>query len=129
MEPGETFATPALHLAQVHADLDDAVQALCRHVRASALRPQLPGKHQRIEANQRGYIVDHEDEAGLKREVGIAAGGGRLYLGKLRNLRIIEMSDWARAPRTIKRPNGISLHLPPETCLRVFGTGVPDSHR
>lgn len=294
--PGETIATPAVHLGHLHADLDQCVQALHRHVRTTVLPAQLPGKNQLIEANHRGYICDREDEAGIKREIDIASnlgvevfvidagwygpapnrwalnvgdwyagswlpndlfpiidhahakgmlfglwveiesigadskllkehpdwvltrngepvaggrhldvanpavaawmeeqivdvisrykldlfrldynthvfdggnrvqdgfventlwrhveaiwsifdrvrkrfpevifencasGGGRLDLGMLRYFQITEISDWMRAPRSLKILNGLSLSLPPEICLRTFGTEVPDHY-
>jgi alpha-galactosidase len=295
IDPGETVTTPAVHIGHLHADLDGCVQALHRHIRTSVLRPQLPGKNQLIEANHRGYIADHEDEAGIIGEIDMAAevgaeifvidagwygrepnrwaqnvgdwvagpwlpndlypiidhahqkgllfglwveiesiganstllqehpewvltrngepigkgrhldvanptvaawmeaeltriisqykldlfrldynthiyeggnrvrdgftentiwrhveaiwgiferlsqrfpavifencaaGGGRLDLGMLRYFQITEISDWMAAPRSLKILNGISLHLPPEICLRTFGTEIPDS--
>lgn len=296
IDPGETIATPAVHLGHLHADLDGCVQALHQHVRTTVLPAQLPGKNQLIEANHRGYICDHEDEAGIKREIDMAAslgaelfvidagwygpdpnrwalnvgdwyagswlpndlypiidhahangllfglwveiesiganskllkehpdwvltrngepigngrhldvanptvaewmeeqisgiigrygldhfrldynthifdggnrvkdgfventlwrhaeaiwgifdrvrkqypqvifencasGGGRLDLGMLRYFQITEISDWMRAPRSLKILNGLSLSLPPEICLRTFGTEVPDHY-
>lgn len=296
IRPGETVETPAVHLGHLHADLDHCVQALHQHIRTAVLPQQLPGKNQLIEANHRGYISDHEDEAGIKREIDIAAdlgaeifvidagwygpepnrwalnvgdwyggswlpndlypiidhahakgmlfglwveiesigansrllkehpdwvltrngepvgngrhldvanplvaawmeeqivdiisryqldhfrldyntpifdggnrvengfventlwrhvaaiwgifdrlrrrfpqvifencasGGGRLDLGMLRYFQITEISDWMRAPRSLKILNGLSLSLPPEICLRTFGTEVPDHY-
>ncbi len=296
LAPGETVATPAVHLGHLHADLDGCVQALHRHVRTNVLPRQLPGKNQLVEANHRGYICDHEDEAGIKREIDLAAelgaeifvvdagwygpdpnrwalnvgdwyagswlpndlypiiehahakgmffglwveiesigsnsrlrqehpdwvltrngepvgngrhldvanpavaewmeaqivdvisrygldlfrldynthvfdggnrvqdgiventiwrhveaiwgifervrqrfpnvifencaaGGGRLDLGMLRYFQITEISDWMRAPRSLKILNGLSLSLPPEICLRTFGTEVADHY-
>jgi alpha-galactosidase len=57
-----------------------------------------------------------------------AAGGGRLDPGMLRYFQITEISDWMRAPRSLKILNGLSLSLPPEICLRTFGTEVPDHY-
>ncbi len=74
--PGETIVTPAVHLGHLHADLDDCVQALHRHIRTAVLPQQLPNKNQLIEANHRGYISDHEDEVGIKREIDMAAEVG-----------------------------------------------------
>ncbi len=296
IDPGETITTPAVHIGHLHADLDTSVQALHRHIRTRVLPPQLPGKNQLIEANHRGYIFDHEDEAGIKREIDIAAslgaemfvidagwfgvepnrwaqnvgdwhagpwlpndlfpiidhahqqgllfglwaeiesigsnsnlrrehpdwvlmrngepvangrhldvanpavaswmegeiarlieqyhldlfrldynthiydggtrqysgfventlwrhveaiwgmfdrlrgrfpevifencaaGGGRLDLGMLRYFQITEISDWMRAPRSLMILNGLTLHLPPEICLRTFGTEVEDHY-
>jgi alpha-galactosidase len=57
-----------------------------------------------------------------------ASGGGRLDLGMLRYFQITEISDWMRAPRSLKILNGLSLSLPPEICLRTFGTEVPEHY-
>ncbi len=57
-----------------------------------------------------------------------ASGGGRLDLGMLRYFQITEISDWMPAPRSLKILNGLSLHLPPEICLRTFGTEFPDNY-
>jgi len=79
LEPGETVKTPAVHLALMHTDFDTCVQALHNHLRNVVL----PKEHRQplgdaylVEANHRGYICDHEDEEGLKREIDIAAEFG-----------------------------------------------------
>jgi alpha-galactosidase len=51
-----------------------------------------------------------------------AGGGGRLDWEILRRFQITEISDWMRAPRGLKILNGITFALPPEICLRTFGT-------
>jgi len=76
LEPGETVRTPYVHLALFHDDLDACVQAAHAHVRHTVMPAQLPGLNQRVEANHRGYICDRETEAGLKREIDIAASIG-----------------------------------------------------
>ena len=55
-----------------------------------------------------------------------ASGGGRLDLGMLRYFQITEITDWMLAPRSLKILNGLTLHLPPEICLRTFGTEIAD---
>lgn len=37
LKPGETFATPAVHICCVHGDLDDAVNEMHEHIRRSVL--------------------------------------------------------------------------------------------
>ena len=296
IDPAETVCTPAVHIGHLHTDLNGWVQALHQHIRSTVLPEQLPGRQQLIEANHRGYISDQEDEAGIIREIDIAAevgaelfvidagwygpdpntwwqnagdwyagswlpndlypiidhahskgmlfglwveiesigsssrllqehpdwvltrngeplakgrhldvanpevaawmeseltriisqynldlfrldynthiyeggnrersgylentiwrhveaiwgiferlrlkfpkvifencaaGGGRLDLGMLRYFQTTEISDWMLAPRSLKILNGLSLHLPPEICLRTFGTEVPDNY-
>ena len=57
-----------------------------------------------------------------------AGGGGRLDLGILSRFQNTELSDWMRAPRSLKIINGMTWILPPEILLRSFGTetgGVP----
>jgi alpha-galactosidase len=51
-----------------------------------------------------------------------AGGGGRLDWEILRRFQITEVSDWMRAPRGIKILYGLTYALPPEICLRTFGT-------
>jgi alpha-galactosidase len=76
LAPGETVASPQTHLLLVRGDLDHVTQALHDHVRRHVLPAPVPGREYQVEANHRGYIVDHEDEAGLKREIDIAADIG-----------------------------------------------------
>jgi alpha-galactosidase len=51
-----------------------------------------------------------------------AGGGGRLDWGILRRFQITEISDWMRQPRGLLILNGVTFSLPPEVCLRTFGT-------
>ncbi|MBV9305779.1 MAG: alpha-galactosidase, partial [Acidobacteriaceae bacterium] len=74
--PGETVKSPETHLLLMRADLDHVVQALHDHVRRNVLPPPIPGREYQVESNHRGYIVDHESEEGLKREIDIAASVG-----------------------------------------------------
>lgn len=53
-----------------------------------------------------------------------AGGGGRLDLGILQRFHNTEISDWMRQPRGMVILNGLSMALPPEMCLRTFGTEV-----
>jgi alpha-galactosidase len=105
IDAGETITTPAVHIGHLHADLDGWVQAVHRHVRSRVLPPQLPGKHQLIEANHRGYISDHEDEEGIKREIDIAAAvGAELFVidagwyGREPNRWARNVGDWHAGP-------------------------------
>ena len=76
LEPGETVKTPEIHILCMKSDLDHVTQALQNHVRRDVL-PRPPSEHVfDVEANHRGYIVDHETEAGIDREVDIAADIG-----------------------------------------------------
>ncbi len=72
LEPSETARTPDTHIVVVAEDLDHLIQALHDHIRHNVLLPPIPGREYQVESNHRGYIVDHEDEAGLMREVDIA---------------------------------------------------------
>ncbi len=77
LEPGETVRSPETHLLLMRGDLDQVIQDTsfsCATLCPSASRAW--GVDPLVEANHRGYIVDHESEAGLKREVDIAASVG-----------------------------------------------------
>lgn len=76
LEPGETVKSPETHLLLMRADLDQVIQTLHEHVRNNVLPPPVPGREYQVESNHRGYIVDHEDEAGIKREIDLAADIG-----------------------------------------------------
>jgi alpha-galactosidase len=60
----------------MRGDLDGVIQALHEHVRREVLPPPVPGRDMLVEANHRGYIVDHESEAGIDREIDLAADAG-----------------------------------------------------
>ena len=76
LEPGETVNTPQTHILCMKSDLDHVTQALLNHVRRDVL-PRPPSEHVfDVEANHRGYIVDHETEAGIDREIDMAADIG-----------------------------------------------------
>jgi alpha-galactosidase len=76
IDPGETIKTPEIHILCMKADLDHVVQALLNHVRREVL-PSPPSEHVfDVEANHRGYIVDHETEEGIEREIDMAADIG-----------------------------------------------------
>jgi alpha-galactosidase len=76
MEARETVRSPETHVLLMRADLDDVIQTLHDHVRHDILPPLVPGREYQVESNHRGYIVDHESEEGLKREIDIAAAVG-----------------------------------------------------
>jgi alpha-galactosidase len=76
IEPGETVKSPETHLLLMRADLDRVIQTLHYHVRHYVLPPPVPGREYQVESNHRGYIVDHESEEGLKREIDLAAAMG-----------------------------------------------------
>jgi alpha-galactosidase len=76
IEPSEMVKTPETHILCMKADLDHVSQALVNHVRRDVL-PRPPSEHVfDVEANHRGYIVDHETEAGIDREIDMAADIG-----------------------------------------------------
>ena len=76
IDPGETVKTPETHILCMKADLDHVTQTLLNHVRRDVL-PRPPSQHVfDVEANHRGYIVDHETEAGIEREIDMAADIG-----------------------------------------------------
>jgi len=76
LDPGESVKTPETHILCMKSDLDHVTQALVDHVRRNVL-PKPPSDHVfDVEANHRGYIVDHETEAGIDREIDMAADLG-----------------------------------------------------
>jgi alpha-galactosidase len=76
LDPGEAVKTPETHILCMKSDLDHVTQALVDHVRGDVL-PRPPSDHVfDVEANHRGYIVDHETEAGIDREIDMAADIG-----------------------------------------------------
>lgn len=73
---GEIVKTPETHILCMKSDLDHVTQALMTHVRRDVL-PRPPSEHVfDVEANHRGYIVDHETEEGIDREIDMAADMG-----------------------------------------------------
>jgi alpha-galactosidase len=76
IEPGETVETPRTHTLCMRGDLDSVIQALHEHVRREVLPPPVPGRDMLVEANHRGYIIDHESEAGIDQEIDLAAEAG-----------------------------------------------------
>ncbi len=81
LAPGETVKSPEVHLFPMHADLDQVVQTLHDHVRSNVLPPQVSGREYQVEANHRGYFLDHENEERLLREVDLAAAvGAELFM-------------------------------------------------
>jgi alpha-galactosidase len=81
LAPGETVATPAVHLGLFHADTDAIVQATHAHVRHAVMPARVPGRTVEIEANHRGYWCDRETEPGLKGDAEVArAIGAELYV-------------------------------------------------
>jgi alpha-galactosidase len=76
LEPGETVKSPETHLLLMRGDLDKVIQTLHEHVRRYVLPSPVPGREYQVEANHRGYIPDHESEAGIDREIDIAAAIG-----------------------------------------------------
>lgn len=73
LAPGETVRSPETHLLLMRGDLDQVTQTLLYHVRHYILPPLPPGRRSLVEANHRGYIVNHESEEGIKNEIDIAA--------------------------------------------------------
>lgn len=81
LEPGETIATPAVHMALFHADTDTIVQATHDHVRHGVLPAPVPGRSVEIEANHRGYLCDRENVPDILKDVDVArAVGAEMYV-------------------------------------------------
>ena len=76
IDAGESVRTPETHIVCMRSDLDGVTQTLLDHVRRDVLPPP-PSPHVfDVEANHRGYIVDHETEAGIDHEIDMAAAVG-----------------------------------------------------
>jgi alpha-galactosidase len=76
LAPGETVETPRTHVLCMRGDLDEVIQALHEHIRREVLPPPVAGRDMLVEANHRGYIVDHESEPGIDREIDLSAEAG-----------------------------------------------------
>jgi alpha-galactosidase len=75
---GETVASPAVHIANLHGDLDRVTQERHAHVRGAVLPPQVPGRGQRITCNPNVYLFGPEGmtEESLREQIDIAASVG-----------------------------------------------------
>lgn len=82
LQPGETATTPSVHLSMIYGDLDDCVNALHEHVRASVMPPQPKDKVDLVEYNHTGYTLNSQiSKALLRQEVETAAEiGVELFL-------------------------------------------------
>jgi len=74
------------------------------HVRRRVLLHPVPDRDMFVEANHRGFIADHESEAGLKREIDLAADlGAEMFVidagwyGPDPNRWHPNVSDWCRS--------------------------------
>jgi len=75
---GETLTCPSVHVGTLHGDLDQVVQNLHAHVRASVMLPPPHGRGQRIAANPNVYLFGAEGmgEQALPQQIDIAATVG-----------------------------------------------------
>jgi alpha-galactosidase len=81
LAPGETVATPAVHLGYLHGDLDDAVQAMHAHVRSSIFLPQPDGRADRVVYNHWSYARHELSEPVLLHEIEVAhAVGAEIFI-------------------------------------------------
>ncbi len=79
-----------------------------------------------VEATHR--IFDHIHAAFPELELeNCSGGGGRTDLGQMTRFSKTQISDWNRLPRIVRIFNGISLCLPPE-CLMILYGAVMSSH-
>jgi alpha-galactosidase len=79
--PGETVATPAMHIGVLRGGVDAAVQALHEHERATPLRGAPEGLGQRVIYNHWGYTAHDISPAYLEEEIDIAAEiGAELFV-------------------------------------------------
>ena len=82
LQPGETAVTPAVHVGMVHGDLDDGVNRLYEHLRASVIPHQPKGRENLVEYNHTGYTLNAQiSRELLHQEVDMAAEiGVELFL-------------------------------------------------
>ncbi len=74
LAPGESVVTPAVHVATMFGGLDDAVQALHRHIRSSVVPKQPAGREHRVELNHTAFTRNAQvTEDQLYDEVDLAA--------------------------------------------------------
>ena len=81
--PGETVATPAVHLGHVSGDLDTAVQAMHEHLRRTVLpsRPrERAGLIQYLVPADQGYYVPFDETSAFKCVDVAAAIGAEVFV-------------------------------------------------
>lgn len=77
LQPGESAATPAVHFGLVFGDLDEAVQALHRHIRTSVVPAQPKGREHLVEVNHTAFTGNQQvTEEQLYDEIDQAAAVG-----------------------------------------------------
>jgi alpha-galactosidase len=77
LAPGESAATPEVHLGFLFGDLDACVQALHAHERRSVILPQPAGREHRVEVNHTGYTRNAQiTDVQLREEIDVAADVG-----------------------------------------------------
>jgi alpha-galactosidase len=109
--PGETVATPRVHLGVLQADFDGAIQAWHRHLRRSVLPPQVPGRDSLVVQNNWSYTMHEVTEENLKFEIDVGAQlGAELFVidagwyGNLNTPWWTTVGDWEVGDRL---PNGL----------------------
>ncbi len=76
LEPGETISTPPVHIGGTNGELDRMVQEVHEHQRRSVLLTPPEGCADLVEYNHWGYMQHEVSEAGLLREIDVAAAIG-----------------------------------------------------
>jgi alpha-galactosidase len=107
LEPAETVRTPAVHLGLVAGTLDDAVQAMHDHIRASVQPPKPPVANLiqlAIPGDQGYWAGPNYNEANLKHAVDVAADIGAEMILLDAGWYDVE-GDWTASPTRF--PNGI----------------------
>jgi len=109
--PGETLATPAVHLGCVAQDFDAAVQAMHRHIRRSVLPPRAPdtlylSQCLAPEDRQSVYRGEAYNETNLMKAMDVAAAAGL-------ELFIVDGPTWAEGygnwkPKPTWFPHGLA---------------------
>lgn len=101
LEPGEEVTTPAVHITLCAGGRQELIHSRHRFVREQIMPRKDPIGRCLIEANHRGYLCDRENEAGIKRDISVAAAAGaELYVvdagwyGKEPNVWFNNVGDW-----------------------------------
>ena len=112
IDPGETIATPAVHLAHVKGDFDAAVQAMHDHIRRSVLLPPAPARAYRIEClmpeDQPMTVYRGEDynESNLKKFLEVASDLGIELFILDGPTWCTNYGDWLK-PQPLEFPHGL----------------------
>ena len=81
LDPGETVATPEVHLGYAFGDLDQAVQTMHMHLRRSVLQAPVRTRDDLVIYNHWSYTQHEMTEDALRHEIDVAADlGAELFI-------------------------------------------------